>query len=197
MRFDFSNINNNNLVPAGTYRAELKRTKSITASTGTPGFLFIFEVMGPEEYAGTTLFHNMYVTKASMWRVRQVLQGFGMYTEDELNSPEFEFVPEDLIGAVVDLQVSQRLDNKNVMRNNVDQVMPVMLDYDDEDLGIPFGDDDEITAPEEDEDDNDVTPLAQVPDEDVPFLTIEGDAVGEVEAPAPIKKVVKKSSKNV
>lgn len=149
IRFDFSKVNDRaSLVPAGQHAAELRRTKPQTASTGTPGILFVFEMLD-EEYVGKTLFLNMWYTQASMWRVRQVLGGFGVYTEEELNSSDFEFDPNDLIGTVVMLEVSQVINAKSgKMVNSVEHVYPMAPDisgYETEDsqehqIAMPFVD---------------------------------------------------------
>lgn len=135
MKFDFSKVNDNSLLPAGTYTARLTRTKPLLSSKGTPGILFIFEVTDPD-YLGKTLFLNMYYSPTSMWRVQQILGGFGFYNQEELTSEDFDFNPSDLLGIEVNLQVSQQTYN-NKLNNSVDQVMPIQPEDDYEAIDYP------------------------------------------------------------
>lgn len=203
MRFDFSKINDrNSLVPAGQYAAELRRTKPLVASTGTPGILFVFELSDPE-YVGKTLFLNLYHTQSSMWRVQQVLSGFGVYTQEELSSDEFDFQPNDLIGTQVILEVSQKVNpTNNKLVNNVDQVFPAEVDMrgyeDDAQIALPFSDTEEALAdPTAASLAQQMNELLQTPEiDDINFNALLSAPQIEVSEAALAFKAPKKSKKN-
>jgi len=88
-------------LPAGKYEcsvfeAEMKEAGPNAKHPGSQYIGFTFNVTEEGEYQNRKLWHNVSLVPEARGMLKAFLKVF--YTEDELNDPEFEFEPGDLVG---------------------------------------------------------------------------------------------------
>jgi hypothetical protein len=89
-------------LPAGKYEvsvfeAELKEAGPNAKHPGSQYIAFTFNVTEEGDYQNRKLWHNVSLVPEARGMLKSFLKVF--YTEEELNSDDFEFEPENLIGS--------------------------------------------------------------------------------------------------
>lgn len=143
MKLDFSGVQSftSDPVPAGTYPTTLFSCKPKKAqSTGNSMLEWVFEI-SEGDYQRRRVFINTVLSQEARWKLKAILRGFAPSLDLDLEG-EIDFEPSDLIGMGVLAVVTQRIDNKGVLRNEVSNTLPLQ-DEDDEDDNYFSSDEDE------------------------------------------------------
>lgn len=70
--------NNNPVYPKGAYKVELVSFERTKASTGTPQIRWKTRIILPEAHAGRFLFDHTALTEKALWRIANLVDGFGI-----------------------------------------------------------------------------------------------------------------------
>ena len=120
MRFNFTDVKTGfDPIPGGTYEASVFSLKEKMSSNGNPMLEWCFTV-DEGEFEGRRVFTNTVLMEKTLWRLKLMLAGFGLAVDDEI-----EFEPEDLIGEVCLITVTQRTAPDGTTRNDISKTMPI------------------------------------------------------------------------
>jgi hypothetical protein len=147
MKFDFTGVESNNrpTVPAGPYLASVVSCKPKKASTGSNMFEWCFQIEDGA-YAGLRVWTNTVLLPQVMWRLKNILRGFASALALDLDG-EIDFEPEDVIGQLAHIVVTQRTDKQGQLRSDVQNTISSEEyvattdndnEEDDEDEPLPF-----------------------------------------------------------
>ncbi len=111
----------NPIVPSGTYKVKLNSLEHVTASTGTPQIRWKAEIIDPADHAGTPIVDHTAMTDAAVWRVSNLIGGFGLkFTPNvDTTSQYFEQLCQACIGRTAYWRNEVGKDNNGNDRNNI------------------------------------------------------------------------------
>jgi hypothetical protein len=130
MKLNLSGVKANDFdaLPTGKYHVKLTdwdQTETQNAGklpAGTPGINAEFTVQdGPNE--NRRLWNNFWIAESTLGFLKSFLKASGQFTEDELNSEEFSFDWDDLVGVDLVVKVGVRKYNGED-RNNINGYLP-------------------------------------------------------------------------
>ena len=111
----------NQIVPSGTYKVRLNSLEHCTASTGTPQIRWKATIIEPEDHAGVPLVDHTAMTDAAVWRVSNLIGGFGLnFTPNvDTTSAYFDQLCQACIGRTAYWRNEVGKDKNGNDRNNI------------------------------------------------------------------------------
>lgn len=71
-------VSNNPIYPTGTYKVECVGFERTAAKTGTLQIRWKSKILLPEEHEGRFIIDHTSLTEASLWRIANLIDGFGI-----------------------------------------------------------------------------------------------------------------------
>jgi hypothetical protein len=119
---------NNPVYPNATYKVQLESTERVRATTGTMQIRWKAKILQPEEHAGRTIIDHTALTEKSLWRVANMVSGWGVDTSKletmDTDSHVFDQVLQACQGRVAFWRNEQGLDPKGNKKNNIVEYAP-------------------------------------------------------------------------
>lgn len=123
---DFSEVEERDFtpLPRGRYLAEVADAE-IRDGQEFPYLMVEFLII-EGDYIDRKLWTNMSFSPKALWKLKSFYRATDM-TDEDLNSADFQVVPEELIGLTFILQVQVKPDNNGEPRNNISRFSAVEM----------------------------------------------------------------------
>lgn len=138
-------------VPPNDYAVKVIKAELTTSSEKeTPGIRVVFKIT-QGKYKGKELVDNLWLTKKSLWRVRQALEAMGI----TVPSSKFKVEPSKLVGTTCAITVDDEEYDGKVRSRVVDTFRLADFEEDEDDGELAGDEDDEDSDDDDDDDDED------------------------------------------